>query len=324
MDCAGEFCEDDVCTDHCTSDKRDANETDKNCGGPDCAPCAADKRCNEAEDCESRICFNNVCQAATCADNVRNQDESDRDCGGVCAEEGKWCTVEENQRCNSGADCDTYVCGSSGRCVDDIVTSATAVIDTMEDQNLVLEDEEGRVGNWYPYGDGTATPSFGIAAIPGKRGPNSSYAVHTSGAGFMEWGSGIGADLKNSGSGPGTKEPYDASAYRGVTFWGRSEAAMTVTAVLPDGNTDAAGTRGANPSPTPCIPPDGCDHHWTAGISLTPTWKRYTVLFEELVLEPGGDPVPTAPDPTRLVSVQFRVQAGTTYDFWIDDVAFLE
>lgn len=327
VDCKGGFCSDDICTDHCTSERRDANETDEDCGGPDCDPCGPTKRCNEAEDCDSKICFNNVCQAATCTDNIRNQDESDRDCGGVCGLEGIWCTAQDNQRCNSGADCDTQVCSTAGRCVDDIVVSANAVIDDMEDQNLVIAAIDGRIGNWYPYGDGTATPSFGIAAItPGKRGPNSTYAVHTSGSGFMIWGSGIGADLNNSGTGTSNKVPYDASAYRGITFWARSATTMTVTAVIPDGNTDAAGSRGTNPSPTPCtVVPDGvCDHHWTAGISLTPAWKRYTVLFAELVLEPGGFPVPTAPDPSRMVSVQFRVTAGNTYDFWIDDVAFLE
>lgn len=319
-DCAGSFCSDDVCTDHCTSDRRDANETDEDCGGSDCAPCAANKRCNEAEDCESKICFNNICQAATCSDNIRNQDESDRDCGGVCGLEDKWCTAQDNQRCNAGADCDTYVCSSAGRCVDDIVIGSTAMIDNLEDQNLVIPSNGGRAGNWYAYGDGTATASFGVAAIPGKRGPNSLYAVHTAGSGFTTWGSGIGADLNNSGSGTGNKLPYDASAYRGVTFWARSEAAMSVTTLFPDGNTDPAGGI-CNAQPAP----DGvCDHHWNAGISLTPTWKRFTILFADLVLEPGTVPVPTAPDPAKLVSIQFRVQPGTTYDFWIDDVAFLE
>jgi hypothetical protein len=314
QDCAGEFCSGEVCTDHCTSERREATETDEDCGGPDCAPCAATKRCNEAEDCESKVCFNNLCQAASCADGVRNQDESDQDCGGVCTSEGKWCLEED--RCNSAADCESYVC-TDGRCADDLVIGANAVIDNLEDSNNVIPLIDGRTGNWYQYSDQTATPTLTIAAIPGKRGPNSLVAVHTTGSGFMTWGSGIGVDLNSSS---GTKQPWDASAYRGVTFWGRAEATVSVTNTYPDGNTDPSGGV-CNALPAP----DGvCDHHWNVGISLTPTWKRYTVLFADLVLEPGTVPPPTAPDPSRLVSIQFRVQPGTTYDFWIDDLAFLE
>ena len=84
-DCQSGFCKDSLCVDHCQSDKRDGDETDKNCGGETCDRCADNLRCAEGSDCQSKLCFNNQCQPATCDDKVQNQDESATDCGGVCA-----------------------------------------------------------------------------------------------------------------------------------------------------------------------------------------------------------------------------------------------
>jgi hypothetical protein len=256
----------------------------------------------------SQHCADDVCQVATCGDGIQNQDESDEDCGGVCALEAP-CELDE--LCNGGADCATYVC-TSGHCAPDIVIVADDVIDDFEDQNIVIGSAGARIGNWYPYGDGTGAVNMAITTLPGTRGPASAFGLHTDGSGFTSWGSGVGADLKNSGGAQATKEPYDASAYAGVTFWARAETAAAVTLVLPNKDTDAAGDT--------CVV---CDHHYLRALTLTTTWQRYTVLFSELSLEPGGDPVPTAFAADGVVSVQFRFNPGSVYDVWIDDVAFV-
>jgi hypothetical protein len=46
-------------------------------------------------------------------------------------------------------------------------------------------------------------------------------------------------------------------------------------------------------------------------------------LFKDLQLEAGTVPTPGPFDPTRLVSIQFRLNGGTTFDYWVDDVAFV-
>lgn len=309
QDCKSEYCFEDACADHCTSGVADADETDKDCGGS-CEQCDDKKRCLESADCKSLLCSNNECQPASCSDKVLNQDESDKDCGGVCAAEGKLCSL--TQRCNSGADCDSFVC-SKNKCIADIDVPAGDVIDGFEDGDFVLPVPAvgNRVGNWYVYGDGTGTVTDEVKSMP--RGPVSKMVMHTSGSDFTYWGSGLGVDLNNTGSGVSEKDVYDASEYSGVTFWARAEAPLMVSVVLPDGNTDAAGDV--------CTT---CDHHWFKPVQVDSEWKRYTVTFDSLALENGGAPVPTAFDPERLVALQFRLASGQTYDLWLDDVAFVK
>jgi hypothetical protein len=52
-------------------------------------------------------------------------------------------------------------------------------------------------------------------------------------------------------------------------------------------------------------------------------WRRYTVLFSELVLEVGVMPEPTEPAVDALISIQFRHNMSAEYDIWVDDLAFL-
>jgi hypothetical protein len=330
-DCTSQFCSGHVCTGHCTSKKREADETDVDCGGMECKPCADGKRCLAPTDCASSICNNNVCAAATCSDNVTNQDESDTDCGGTCAPPS-YCMV--GQHCNSAADCKTYVCNASSKCDNDLTIQPVDVIDDFEDGNYNLAPNGGRVGNWYNYGDGTGTENWLVAPIQGQRGPTSLEGMHVSGGNFTTWGCGLGVDLSNSGGGTCTKVPYNASfdnsgtmtPYAGITFWARSAAGtLSLSVVFPDGDTDSAGMVCGTCSGSSWTPiGDGvCDHHYLTVVSVGTDWKRYTVMFKDLTLEPGGKPVPTAFDPTRLVSVQFRINPGTTFDFWVDDVAFV-
>jgi hypothetical protein len=310
-DCASEYCFEDVCTDHCTSNRREADETDVNCGGDDCAPCAGELRCETGPDCESGLCNNNVCTVADCDDNFTNQDESDVDCGGVCTPE-KFCEVGDD--CNLPSDCDTYVC-TAGQCAADIDIVAGDMIDDLEDLNFTVPAVSGRTGGWYPFNDSTATGmrTFENAIIPGQRGADSLGAIRTTGSGFTTWGSGIGFDLNAPG---GTKNVYDATGTVGVTFWARSATAMNLTVAFPDVNT------------TGQLPPEiklctSCDHHWLTSVAVGTDWKRFTILYADLVLEGGTVPTPTELAIDQLVSVQWRVITGATYDYWIDDVAFV-
>ena len=306
-DCKSEFCNEEMCADHCQSGVTEADETDKDCGGS-CDQCDDNKRCLESADCKSLLCSNNKCQPATCDDKVLNQDESDKDCGGACVDAGKPCAV--SARCNTGGDCDSFVC-SKNKCIADIDVPADDVIDNFEDGDFFLLAKGGRTGNWYAYGDGTGTVTEEIKSS--KRGATSAKVMHTTGADFTSWGSGVGVDLNNAGAGQADKKVYDASAYTGVTFWARAETTLMVSVVLPDGNTDAAGKV--------CTV---CDHHWFKPIQVDTEWKRYTITFESLALENGTEPVPTAFDAAQLVALQFRLASGQTYDLWFDDVAFVK
>jgi hypothetical protein len=95
----------------CGNGVRSGSETDIDCGGDACAPCAAGKACLVGSDCEQSVCGDGSCRAATCSDGVRNDMETDIDCGGGCApcSDGKICRVAAD--CSSGR-CDALSCAS--------------------------------------------------------------------------------------------------------------------------------------------------------------------------------------------------------------------
>ena len=45
----------------CSNNRRDGNETDVDCGGPDCAGCAANRSCDVNDDCTSLLCGADSC-----------------------------------------------------------------------------------------------------------------------------------------------------------------------------------------------------------------------------------------------------------------------
>jgi hypothetical protein len=66
--------------------------------------------CTEDADCETLVCGGaGTCSAATCGDDVENQDETAVDCGGTCGS-----TCEVGDECSAGADCQSRVCGFAG------------------------------------------------------------------------------------------------------------------------------------------------------------------------------------------------------------------
>ena len=312
--CSG--CDNGVCSDHCKSGVAESDETDKDCGGS-CPPCGDARRCNEGADCVSKVCSNKVCLAATCSDAIKNQDESDKDCGGACAAMAKACGI--GRICNGPADCESWVC-TEGKCTADLITVApNAIIDDYEDGNFSLPAKEARVGAWYQFGDGTSSATYSVVTI--KRGA-SIKGLETKGKDFTSWGSGVGVDFAPA------KAPYDPSAhtedkmlYDGITFWARAENNLSVTVAFPDEDTDPGGGKCTTAGP----PAGMCDHHYTSFVAVTPNWQRFTIYFKtDLTLEAGTIPTPMGFKPNAMISVQFRMQAGASYDLFIDDLAFVK
>lgn len=89
----------------CSDRIQNADETDIDCGGPNCNPCSNGKNCLENSDCSSQICSDDkICiPQATCSDGVQNANETDIDCGGIeCDPCGVDLHCEEHRDCASG------------------------------------------------------------------------------------------------------------------------------------------------------------------------------------------------------------------------------
>lgn len=96
---------------HCHDGVQDVDESDVDCGGLQCAPCADGKKCGLNSDCASHVCNSSVgtCAAPSCTDHVQNGDETDVDCGGSCS------PCAAGQHCKQASDCQSGNC-SNGAC----------------------------------------------------------------------------------------------------------------------------------------------------------------------------------------------------------------
>ena len=106
------------CLDPCANGRKDANETDIDCGGA-CGTCALGKRCSVNDDCTSKVCGNDVDASGypilaciSCSDKRKNGDETDVDCGGACG------TCAKGKSCKLDRDCASFSC-ESNRCTKD-------------------------------------------------------------------------------------------------------------------------------------------------------------------------------------------------------------
>ena len=201
----------------------------------------------------------------------------------------------------------------------------TPLIDDMEHSDGSILSACGRQGYWYTYNDatsgGTQTPvaatPFMPSVIQGGRtlgdGGASAHAARTYGNGFTTWGAGMAFDLNSPGA--GTKLPYNATRYSGITFWARV-AAATQTSLrvnIPEVATDPLGNV--------CAPK--CSDHFGKTLILTDSWEQYSLSFAADVTQSGWGTVAVF-DKSSLLGVQFQAAASATFDIWIDDIAFLE
>ena len=95
LECEEASCEDEILN---------GDETDTDCGGPDCEGCDDGDDCVFSADCMSMVCLMETCQPSACDDEVQNGDETDVDCGGSCQ------PCDDGQGCGVSGDCDSGVC----------------------------------------------------------------------------------------------------------------------------------------------------------------------------------------------------------------------
>jgi len=90
--------------------------------------CRLGETCSDGSQCLTGFCSNNICVEASCTDRIKNQDESDVDCGGSCGacNTGKRCFF--NLDCKSDL-CTLGTCGQVDACNDEKLSRTETGID---------------------------------------------------------------------------------------------------------------------------------------------------------------------------------------------------
>jgi len=197
------------------------------------------------------------------------------------------------------------------RCAPAVVAAgAEPLIDDFEDGDMRSQLLERRAGHWLAFNDGTGTqvPRPGVL-FPADRIPSgrdgSRFGLHSHGGKFSKWGATISLNLS-------PRLCYDASVYAGIEFWARGRGRLRFGVQMTQVVSEEFGGS--------CVR-DCFDSHVTE-VTLSKTWQRYQVRWEELAQRGFGQTLPF--DPRSLSGLEFSVGTDQTpYDFWLDDVGFL-
>lgn len=220
-----------------------------------------------------------------------------------------------------------------------------------------LDPADGRQGGFYVYGDdkgtfdppkvdGEAYPIDSANGNPACSGPGS---FHTKASGFSSWGAAMGTDfMPADGDFKGT---YDASKYKGVSFWAKAGSALTgVQVSFPDIYTDAKGNPNSLDSTVyPCAYIPGATNNCSPylvkfGDSAFPNytnsqidteWRRFDILFADTQQDqynPGFHTDANKLDSAHLTGMAIQVNAdyssgsaaANDFELWIDDVNFIK
>lgn len=229
------------------------------------------------------------------------------------------------------------------------------IADFQEDS--YLNPADGRRGAFSVSGDskGSFTPAvvensaYPIDPDHGADLCSGPGSFHTKAVGFADWGAVISADLVPASG--GKKGTYDASTYKGVSFWARAGAPLTgVKIAFPDVYTDGGADPGSvSPGTSPCVFQSGSKYNCSPYLvklgdadfpayksdQIDTTWKRFDILFADTrqdFFNPGFHSADDRLDTKHLTSIAIQINSlyvndvATPNDFelWIDDVYFIE
>jgi hypothetical protein len=226
------------------------------------------------------------------------------------------------------------------------------IADFTKDNGIAAVD--GRQGGFYVYGDskGTFDPpkkdteSYPTDPSSGNTACSGPGAFHMKATGFAEWGAAMGTDfMPKQGDAKGY---YDASKYKGVSFWAKASAPLTgVQVSFPDIYTDGgadpttvdssaskcAYVAGSTINCSPYLVKFGSGAYATSKIDTE--WKRFDVLFADTKQDEYNIGA-KAPDDVLAVKylTAMAIQVNAIYvngsptpndfELWVDDVNFIK
>ncbi len=202
--------------------------------------------------------------------------------------------------------------------------SEDLLIEDMEDNDnrTIVRDKMG--GYWFSYSDDKGsqiTPKGNSTTTWCKPPPSLLFPMASSGANGSKHaarfnGKLVSSDGQWAGVGLGLSDgklscQFDASAYKGVSFWAKGPAKIRLR--IPDVN--------SHPDGGTC---QKCYNDFGADLELSPEWKEYTVPFESMTQQRGRGEEQPGLAAAKIYGLQWEVSApGAAYDISIDDVKFL-
>jgi hypothetical protein len=227
--------------------------------------------------------------------------------------------------------------------------------------NNGIDPVDGRSGGWYVYGDanGAFTPpknpdptiAYPIDMTVGNTACSGAGSFHVKGTGFNIWGAATGTDfvapVGKAADGTNLKGPYDATKYRGISFWAKATMPLSYVQVkFPDLNTDpevqspvcilSAGGLSNNCSPylIKFSNPDDTSYPAYANTKIDTIWRRFDVMFADAkqdTFNTGYVPTPNQLDTAHLLGFAIQVNSdfstypvsANDFEIWIDDVRFI-
>jgi hypothetical protein len=228
---------------------------------------------------------------------------------------------------------------------------------------------DGRQGGFYLYGDNSIKGTFDPPLVTGEAYPIDSASgndecsgagsFHTKAANWGVWGAALGTDFKPKGS-DGFKGSYDASKYKGVSFWAKAATPLNHVQVsfkdiYSDGDASFDGKDAADAGFSQCVyvaaRPENCSpflvkfgedpsyfpNYQTYKIDTT--WKRFDVYFADTRQDQYNKGFHAAADPINQsnldvahltgISVQVNADFSTSpptpqdFEIWVDDFYFI-
>jgi hypothetical protein len=239
-----------------------------------------------------------------------------------------------------------------------------------------LNPADGRQGGFYVYGDGSIAGQFDPPSDPnapypidlttGNSNGSGPGSFHTHATNWGVWGAALGADFMpkvqiEAGVGPdltGYKGTYDASKYKGISFWAKTNAATTLTGVqvsVLDAYTDGYATFAGLPYASEAVGFTSCVYAPAPASKCSPylvklgsadfpkyldaqidqDWKKFDVLFEDTrqdTFNPGFHTSANQLDTTHMTAMAIQVNASyatnpptpNDFEIWVDDVKFIK
>jgi hypothetical protein len=203
-------------------------------------------------------------------------------------------------------------------------SGGTALIDDFEDGDNAIALP--RTGWWFTFNDktaGTQTPAPDATGnnpfLPEQDAASGSIVGRTHGSGFTKWGAALGVQLRG-----GTMQtcPFDASAFSGITF--KIKTSTPVRFKVPTPPTTG---KDSDPVNGTCVPTatEECYNDFGAPIGPTTEWKTINLAWSDLKqAEDWGVQVSGGIPSNAILALQWQVVQGVSFDFAIDDLAFIE